>query len=100
MVCNVTLAPVQATLGTVPAFPAYIGTDLPATSATASSSGKEDADGKTYTKYTYEYVNGAGSVVAVGSPARNFVRYCEYPGHRLFKKIKFDVNSNPLTSRG
>lgn len=27
---------------------------------------------------------------------RNFVRYCEYPGHRLFKLVKFDVNGNPL----
>jgi len=40
--------------------------------------------------------------LAVGTPSavtvnyRNFVRYCEYPGHRLFKLVKFDVNGNPL----
>ena len=27
---------------------------------------------------------------------RNFVRYCEYPGNRLFNLVKFDVNGNPL----
>ena len=29
---------------------------------------------------------------------RNFVRYCEYPGNRLFRNVKFDVNGNPLDS--
>ena len=29
-------------------------------------------------------------------PYRNFVRYCEYPGNRLFTQVKFDVNGNPL----
>lgn len=27
---------------------------------------------------------------------RNLVRYCEYPGNRLFSRVKFDVNGNPL----
>jgi hypothetical protein len=27
---------------------------------------------------------------------RNLVRYCEYPGNRLFQDVKFDVNGNPL----
>ena len=27
---------------------------------------------------------------------RNFTRYCEYPGNRLFSSVKFDVNGNPL----
>jgi hypothetical protein len=26
----------------------------------------------------------------------NLVRYCEYPGNKLFKLVKFDVNGNPL----
>jgi len=26
----------------------------------------------------------------------NLVRYCEYPGNRLFKNVKFDVNGNPI----
>lgn len=28
--------------------------------------------------------------------ARNFVRYCEYPGERAYSHVKFDVNNNPL----
>ena len=27
---------------------------------------------------------------------RNYVRYCEYPGNRLFNQVKFDVNGNSL----
>jgi len=27
---------------------------------------------------------------------RNMVRYCEYPGERLYQSVKFDVNGNPL----
>lgn len=27
---------------------------------------------------------------------RNYVHYCEYPGNRLFRSVKFDVNGNPL----
>ena len=27
---------------------------------------------------------------------QNFVRYCEFPGNRLFRSVKFDVNGNPL----
>jgi len=29
---------------------------------------------------------------------QNFVRYCEFPGNRLFRWVKFDVNGNPLDS--
>ena len=36
----------------------------------------------------------AGAAAAVSY--RNFVRYCEYPGNRLFHLVKFDVNGNPL----
>src|ERR1700678_2655277 len=38
-----------------------------------------------------------GSLVAHNpTPYRNLVRYCEYPGNRLFQDVKFDVNGNPL----
>jgi len=53
---------------------------------------------------TYNLVDAAGNVVVTGvkngaTPTvkyRNFVRYCEYPGNRLFHLVKFDVNGNPL----
>jgi hypothetical protein len=37
-----------------------------------------------------------GSIAANVVSYRNYVRYCEYPGNRLFRLVKFDVNGNPL----
>lgn len=98
MVVNVNLPQVQATIGVVPAFPTPIGTQVPADDVkpTFSVSYKDNIAAKTFTKYTYEYVDLAGNVLATGSAARNFVRYAEWPGLAFFTKIKFDVNSNPL----
>jgi hypothetical protein len=53
----------------------------------------------------YNIVDHAGTILVPGAaappvnpqtPYRNFVRYCEFPGNRLFKKISFEVNGNPL----
>lgn len=40
--------------------------------------------------------NGQADVAPATFTYRNFVRYCEYPGDRLFSKVQFDVNGNPL----
>jgi large exoprotein involved in heme utilization and adhesion len=96
MVVNVNLSATSATAGVVPALPAWIGPDDGALSATSSSSGLENAVSGVYTKYTHQYVDAAGTVLTVGAAATNFVRYAEFPGERLFKKVKFDVNGNPL----
>lgn len=96
MVVNATLDATSATAGTVPAFPAYVGVDDQVTSATAKVSALRNVVSGVYTKYTHEYVNAAGVVQSVGAAASNFVRYAEYPGQRLFRKVKFDVNGNPL----
>lgn len=65
----------------------------------------------TLTSTFYNLVDPFGKVLVAGvaptgNPAtftpnaqvsyRNFVRYCEYPGNRLFTSVKFDVNGNPL----
>ena len=92
MVVNLTLAATQATVGTVPAFPALIGDVNPAASSTQQSSGDENTVSGVYTKYVQEYVDLQGNVKAVGAAASNFVRYCEYPGQRIFKKVKFEVD--------
>ncbi len=92
MVVNVTLAATSATVGTVPAFPAHIGADDPSVTATQSSSATENIASGVYTKYTYQYVNIQGTVQTVGAAASNFVRYAEFPGQRLFKRVKFEVN--------
>ena len=89
---NVGYTPLQS-LGT-PSAPAVFPLD--GTSATGVTVG--------YENYHYNIVDGTGTVIVAGSDDtaadpvlyRNFVRYCEYPGDRLFNLVKFDVNGNPL----
>lgn len=45
---------------------------------------------------TYSLVDAFGNRVDEGGVFRNLVRYCEYPGERLYQSVKFDVNGNPL----
>lgn len=96
MVINVQLAATSASVGTVPALPAYIGANDQAVSSTAKVSAKENATTGVYTKYTHEYVDIQGNVLTVGAAAQNFVRYAEFPGQRLFKKVKFEVNGEMI----
>jgi len=53
----------------------------------------------------YNIVDTVGNVIVAGEDASssvpavsysNYVRYCEYPGNRLFSSVKFDVSGNPL----
>lgn len=92
MVIHTTLSEVSATAGTVPDYPDDIG----AINLAAGQSATEDLVNNVYTRYTYSYVNAAGEALAPGAAASNYVRYCEYPGERLFTRVKFDVNGNPL----
>ena len=60
----------------------------------------------TGTTTTYNLVDSNGNVIFAGVAPNgeaadqvnyaNYVRYCEYPGNRLFTKVSFDVNGNPL----
>jgi len=97
-VWNVQLEATSATVGTVPAFPAFIGANDQVAGATSSVSGTENVAGNTYTQYKHEYVSKNGTVLSVGAAATNYVKYCEFPGHRFFTHTKFDVNGNPLDS--
>jgi len=98
MVINTVLASTSATAGVVPAFPAFVSAQDQAggTSGTPSSvfqsSGLQNAVSGVYTKYLQEYVDIQGNVLTVGAAASNFVRYAEYPGQRIFRKVKFEVN--------
>lgn len=96
MAVNVIHNAVSATVGEVPALPDWVGTIDQSLSATASVSGLANIVSGVYTKYTHQYVNAAGTVQTVAAAASNFVRYAEFPGQRLFKKVKFEVNGNPL----
>jgi len=92
MVCHIRISNVYAALGTIPSQNTAI---FPINTANPGADG-----------YRYNIVDAFGNIVAVGSIAgnaggqsyRNFVRYCEYPGNRLFTSVKFDVNGNPLDS--
>lgn len=98
MVVNARLAAASATTWTnsdIPAFPGFIG-DIDDV-VTNTSSVSAVSNNPVYTRYTYEYVTEDGSIVDRGAATgQNYVRYCEFPGQRLFKHVKFDVNGNPL----
>lgn len=99
MVVNATLSSVSATVGTVPALPTQAFTGFPqdvTSTATSFSSALQDTTAGVYKKVTLDYVDAAGNVLTPGAAAQNFVRYCEFPGQRLFSQVKFDVNNNPL----
>lgn len=96
MALHVVLASTSATAGTVPVFPAYIGASDQVTTATSKVSATTNVISGVYTKYTQEYVDLAGNVLTVGAAASNYVRYAEFPGQRLCKNVKFEVNGNPL----
>jgi hypothetical protein len=96
MVINMTLAATNASAGVVPALPAYIGAANQSATSSYSVSGTNNTTTGIYTQYKYEYVNLQGVVQTVGAAATNFVRYAEFPGARLMKRTKFEVNGNPL----
>ncbi len=98
MALHTVIAAASATAGTVPAFPPYIGDANQFNDATLSRSDDENAAAPLWTRYTYQYVTANGSVVNTGTAATNYVRYCEFPGERLCKNVRFEVNSNPLDS--
>ena len=73
------------------------------TAPTASQAGfpasaKDWDNSTTLTGATYSLVDPFGNPVTAGAASawRNMVRYCEYPGERLYRSVKFDVNGNPL----
>jgi hypothetical protein len=101
MVVHMNLDAVSAstpTAGDIPAFPTAIGNTDASITAVRSVSARDafPAAGQ-YTRWTYNYVDLQGTILdrTTATPA-NFVRYCEYPGERVFKKVRFDVNGNPL----
>lgn len=96
MVINMILASTSATAGVVPALPSQIGATAGAVTTTSSISTQESVVANVFARYTQEYVSKDGTAKLVGAAASNYVRYCEYPGQRIFKKVKFEINGNPL----
>lgn len=98
MVVNITLASTSAVGGTVPALPSvYIGASNQSATATQLQSGLVNASSGVYTRYVQDYCDIQGNQLTPGAASPAFVRYAEYPGERLFKNVKFEVNGNPLS---
>jgi hypothetical protein len=47
-------------------------------------------------QHYHRLVDQNGNSLASGVPRRNWVVMCDQPGSRFLKKVKFEVNSNPL----
>ena len=110
MVLHIVLDEVSATagaVGSIPAFPAAIGPNDAVVNDFSSTSADQDFPvNNDYTQYRYEYVDFQGRVInrtnntyvddSSAYVPQNFVRYAEFPGQRLLKNVKFEVNGNPL----
>ena len=87
MVAHVQLSSVQCVAQTAPtqpsaSFPANAGNNVYSL---------VDAFGVRVGPAAAGYTGGTGGVAY-----QNLVRYCEYPGNRIFTTVKFSVNGNPL----
>lgn len=100
---------VTTTTGYVPAVPTAIG-EVTSETATGTISYRETGTAATSPlyKFTQKFVDfsgktlnattGTGSGITYGDPVQNYVRYCEYPGVRLFPITRFEVSSARLDS--
>lgn len=111
MVVNTVLEKVSAntaSAGQIPSFPTTLveSADGPSPGYTVSDDSAvmllNDLTNNVLTRHTYQYVDCQGRVInranntyvddASAYVARNFVRYCEYPGQRLLSRVRFEVN--------
>lgn len=92
MVCRVRLGQVSATPAAVPTRVGHAS--LSPSSPSIYTDDGYNEDGTVNAGASYSIVDANDNVVT--GTYRNLVRYCEYPGNRLFKQVKFDVNGNPL----
>ncbi len=83
---------------TLSAFNSSLNTTIPTQGVPGFPTNGEDWDNTTaLAGSTYSLVDPFGNAVTTQSPNwRNMVRYCEYPGERLYQTVKFEVNGNPL----
>ncbi len=98
MVCRVRIGQAYGAIGTIPSQTASTDqqTSIFPSNTVAAATGN--------IAYSYNIVDfkgnrlvtGIAGAQAVTATYRNLVRYCEFPGNRLFTKVKFDVNGNPL----
>lgn len=96
MVFRVSLTDISTTTGVVPALPGVIGvtgTTYPTAGVTASFS---PVTATRIIRYLQRFETFDGQVILPGAAAQNYVRFCEYPGVRLFSETRFEVASAVL----
>ena len=102
MVCRVQLSSVQGATGSTPAQTTTSGDQ---TASVFPCNLVQAVNGRPSYYYNLVDFNGnllvaggvTGATAAAGAATyRNLVRYCEFPGNRLFTSVSFDVNGNPL----
>jgi len=93
MVCRVRLSSVQGTISAVPT--PVDGTPTTPSIYPNNGNNPDGTPAPAGTTVSYNLVDNVGNPITA-STYRNLVRYAEYPGNRLFKLVKFDVNGNPL----
>lgn len=93
MVCRIRLSAVQSIASSVPV--PVDGTPAAPSIYPNNNTNPDGTAAPTGTTITYSLVDNVGNPITA-STYRNLVRYAEYPGNRLFKLVKFDVNGNPL----
>jgi hypothetical protein len=99
MVGRTRLSSFQANVGQTPLQSAGTPTNL-----AAFPQNGHLANGDVQANTWYNVCDSFGNVLVTGTAGqpnaqinyRNFVRYCEFPGNRLYQGVKFDVNGNPL----
>jgi len=96
MVLNIEFNQVQCTAGTVPLYPSQPVYGALVFAAISPQKYEAPIDATHCLCYTYKYLDQNGAEVTPGTPIRNFVRYCEYPGERILKKVSFDITGAPI----
>jgi hypothetical protein len=96
MVGHQTLTACYSSLLTAPAANGTITVGAGGMTQSFPRNGYDWDNTTTLTNSMYDLVDPFGVPVALGGKYRNMVRYCEYPGERLYQHVKFDVNGNPL----
>ena len=102
---NLNLSKASAAAGVLPALPAdsavitAANNQVNATITLLDGSVQEaiDADAEVLRQFDYlGYIKHDGKVLNAGESVADNVHYCDFPGERMVKAVKFEVNGNPL----
>jgi len=105
MALNISLSTASAAAGVLPAVPADTAVIAAANNQVDSTitllDGTVlhaiDADAKVVRQFDFLGMFGPdGKLKNAGESAADHVFYCDFPGERMIKTVKFEVNGNPL----